>query len=112
MLRNHVDRLQVSDWGIPTPTIVDPDALRLAIRNEQKLFIHYNDENSIASERLIQPIAIVYYVEAMVLVAWCELRTDFRHFRVDRIASCEAQEDYFKRQGDSLRLQWQNKDQP
>ena len=105
-LRHRVDSLQVSDWGIPTPEIVDPEQLRLAIRNEQKLFIHYNDENNIASERVIQPIAIIYYVEAMVLVAWCELRKDFRHFRVDRIAACEARDDYFKRRGDNLRQQW------
>ncbi len=111
-LRHRVSSLQVSDWGIPTPTTVDPEVLRLTIRNEQKLFIHYSDENANVSERIIQPIAIVYYVEAMVLVAWCELRNDFRHFRVDRIAACTLLEDYFRHQGDKLRLQWQSKNQP
>ena len=107
-LRHSVNSLQVCDWGIPAPTTVDPEMLRLSIRSEQKLFIHYSDESANTSNRVILPIAIVYYVEAMVLVAWCELRSDFRHFRVDRIAVCEPRDEYFVRQGDKLRLQWQN----
>jgi len=110
-LRQRVSSLQVSDWGIPAPSTVDPEMLRQTIRKEQKLFIHYSDENAHDSERIIRPIAIVYYVEAMVLVAWCELRNDFRHFRVDRIAVCELLEEYFRHKGDNLRLQWQSKNQ-
>ena len=43
----------------------------------------------------------------MLLVAWCELREDFRHFRTDRMMSCEPGEDRFVGQGDGLRQQWQ-----
>jgi len=33
----------------------------------------------------VWPIAMAYYVDVTVLGAWCELRNDFRHFRVERI---------------------------
>ncbi len=107
LVRSRVESLQVSDWGVPTLETVKPETLRTAIRDEQKLSIHYQDENQSESQRSILPIAIIYYVESIVLVAWCELRKDFRHFRVDRIISCEASEDYFKGDGDDLRLRWQ-----
>ena len=37
--------------------------------------------------RTIRPIAMAYYVDVTVVGAWCELRSDFRHFRADRILS-------------------------
>jgi len=106
LVRSRVESLQVSDWGVPTPKTVDPETLRTAIRDEQKLFIHYQDENQTESKRSILPIAIIYYVETIVLVAWCELREDFRHFRVDRMTNCETSDDYFKGKGNDLRLRW------
>jgi predicted DNA-binding transcriptional regulator YafY len=42
----------------------------------------------------------------MLLVSWCELRNDFRHFRLDRVQACAPVEDWFKGQGDRLRQQW------
>jgi len=42
----------------------------------------------------------------MLLVSWCEMRNDFRHFRIDRMLCCSETEDYFKNQGDDLREQW------
>ena len=76
-----------------------------AIRNEQKLDLRYRDENDNESQRRIKPLAIIYYVHAMLLVSWCEMRKDFRHFRIDRVLACEETEDYFKNEGDSLRQQ-------
>ena len=107
LVRSRVESLQVSDWGVPTPETVNPETLRIAIRDEQKLTIHYRDEKQAESKRSILPIAIIYYVETIVLVAWCELREDFRHFRVDRMISCDTSEDHFKGKGDDFRLRWQ-----
>jgi predicted DNA-binding transcriptional regulator YafY len=45
----------------------------------------------------------------MMLVAWCDLRNDHRHFRIDRITYFEPLELYFKNEGDGLRQQWQRK---
>ena len=112
LVRNRVESLQVSDWGVPAPETVNPETLRTAIRDEQKLFIHYSDENQAESKRSILPIAIIYYVETIVLVAWCELREDFRHFRIDRMINYTLLDSYFKREGDKLRQAWDRDDQP
>jgi predicted DNA-binding transcriptional regulator YafY len=65
---------------------IDPAALRAAIRGERKLRLDYRDAGGAASERIVWPIALAFFANARVLVAWCELRQDFRHFRTDRIA--------------------------
>ncbi len=107
-VRECMQSLHVSDWGAQTPKTIDMSLLRQVIREEQKLQINYVDENDNQTERSILPIAIVYYIEVIVLVTWCELRRDFRHFRVDRIIDYELPEEFFLGQGDTLRQQWQS----
>lgn len=102
------EALVVSDWGVEMPAGIDLAQLRAAIRQEQKLCIHYRDGEGADSERCILPIAMVYYIEVVVLVAWCELREDFRHFRVDRIVRSELLEECFKARSNQLRREWQD----
>ncbi len=59
---------------------------RQAIRQQRKVRLLYADAQGAASERTIWPFAIGFFDQARVLCAWCELRGDFRHFRLDRIA--------------------------
>jgi predicted DNA-binding transcriptional regulator YafY len=105
-IRGSLESLQVSDRGALVPAAVDPDMIRRAIREEQKLDIRYRDESERDSSRQVLPLAIIYYVHAMLMVAWCELRNDFRHFRVDRMLSCAETGNFFKGRGDDLREQW------
>ena len=107
-VREKLDSLQVSEWGTAVPESVNPDVLRAAIRNEQKITIEYHDETNIATKRIVLPIGIIYYVQSIVLIAWCELRNNFRHFRVDRMSNCVENEAHFKREGDRLRAQWKS----
>lgn len=107
-VRENKQSLQVSNWGASTPQSIEMSELRQAIREEQKMDIHYLDGMNNQSQRTILPIAIVYYIEVIVLAAWCELRKDFRHFRVDRISNHQLIEDYFKGNGDELRSNWQS----
>jgi predicted DNA-binding transcriptional regulator YafY len=65
---------------------VDISALRVAIRGQQKVEIDYADEQGRSTRRVIWPIAISYFDWQRIVVAWCELRQGFRHFRTDRIA--------------------------
>ena len=39
--------------------------------------------------RDVEPLGVVFYGGAWYLVAWCRLRQDYRHFRVDRIRRLE-----------------------
>lgn len=60
-------------------------ALRAAIRARQKLRIGHVDAKGITTERTIRPLQIEYWGRLWTATAWCELREDFRVFRVDRI---------------------------
>lgn len=69
---------------------IDLALLRHALSKEQKLRIVYVDGWNQRSERIVWPIALGFFDSVEMLVAWCETRKDFRHFRADRIASAEA----------------------
>lgn len=106
ILSEKTDSLIMSDWGVEMSDDIDIEPLRTAIREEQKLQIHYLDEAGNQSQRCIWPIAMIYYIKVVVLAAWCELRGGFRHFRVDRIAQTELSDEYFKGKSKGLRQQW------
>lgn len=99
-------RIWISDGDARRPTGVDLREVRRAIRSARKLLITYMDEARRPSRRTIRPIAMVYYVDVTLIAAWCELRSDFRHFRVDRIASCTALDAYFTDDSESHMAQW------
>lgn len=41
------------------------------------------------TRREVEPLGVVFYGGAWYLVAWCRMRRDFRHFRIDRIRRLE-----------------------
>ncbi len=63
---------------------------REAIRHEHKLCIGYRDEAGAVSERTVWPIALAFFEGKRLLAAWCELRGDYRHFRIDRIGAATS----------------------
>lgn len=63
--------------------------LRLALRKEETIRLAYTDGKGLSSSRIVWPIALGFFDAGEVLVAWCEARADFRHFRLGRIASAE-----------------------
>lgn len=65
------------------------DALEAATEARMRLDITYSNENGQDSERVIRPLGLWFWGKVWTLVAWCELRHDFRMFRVDRIATHE-----------------------
>ncbi len=65
---------------------VDAALVREAIRGEQKLEIAYRDAEGRRTTRTIWPFAIGFFEHARVVVAWCETRRGFRHFRLDRVS--------------------------
>ena len=72
--------------GAPTPHLA---TIRRALAAEARLRLRYTDGKGRESERVVWPVAVGFFETAEVLVAWCEARADFRHFRLDRIASAE-----------------------
>jgi predicted DNA-binding transcriptional regulator YafY len=96
----------VSDGNAPPVTGVDPGALRGAIHATRKVAISYRDEDGCVTHRTIWPIAMAYYVDATLIGAWCELRNDFRHFRVDRIADATLLAERFPADRERLMAEW------
>lgn len=76
---------------------IDFELIRRSIRQEQKLEIFYRDDKGAATERSIWPFAVGFFERVRLLMAWCELRQDFRHFRTDRIVSLKLGERYPRR---------------
>jgi predicted DNA-binding transcriptional regulator YafY len=69
--------------------------LRAAIRARQKLKLTYHSKGDRITTRIIRPLHLEYWGRVWTLTAWCELRNDFRAFRVDLIQSCEALPEMF-----------------
>ncbi|MGX9355429.1 helix-turn-helix transcriptional regulator [Roseobacteraceae bacterium S113] len=99
--------LKVSQWNAIPASRVELRQLRIWIREARILEITYTDEAGARSVRAVKPLAILYYVDAVLLAGWCMLRDDFRHFRVDRIESCTPLEGHFEPEFDALFARWQ-----
>ena len=80
------------------PITIDVSALRGAARDETAIDIAYTDEHGRRTERRVLPLSIVFMDQVLVLLAWCQLRQDYRAFRVDRIRSLRFSEESFRPQ--------------
>lgn len=61
------------------------DTLRAAINRRQVLEVGYIKVDGRNSERSVRPLGLFFWGSAWTLAAWCELRNDYRNFRIDRI---------------------------
>ncbi|WP_137009981.1 helix-turn-helix transcriptional regulator [Aquitalea aquatilis] len=88
---------------------VSPDILRTAVRDEQKLMICYTDGSGLSTQRIVWPFALVYFDQARVLMCWCELRDNYRNFRVDRIAEVKLVNERYPEKRSILLRNWRKK---
>jgi len=65
--------------------------LRLAVREQRKVQIAYRDFDGTVTERIAWPISLGFIENKRYVASWCELRQDFRTFRIDRIAHVDVQ---------------------
>lgn len=70
--------------------------LREAVQARRKLWLDYRDEGGKPSERQVRPLGCFYWGKVWTLAAWCELRQDFRAFRMDRIRDARMLEEGFR----------------
>jgi len=61
------------------------DDLDRAVNERITLTIDYADAEGQTTTRAVRPVGLWFWGKVWTLVAWCELRADFRMFRVDRI---------------------------
>ena len=95
----------------PAPALAK--SLRRAIRDRIVVRVSYSDAEGAISYRRVRPLAIWAFTEGWLFVGWCELRADFRAFRLDRISSLEMTDDRFDHEPDrSLDAYFQQKMMP
>lgn len=99
--------LYASDWHEMPEGKFQPSLFRQFIRDAAELEIVYRDEKDVETSRVVQPIAMIYYIEAIILVAWCQLRNGFRHFRIDRIMACVPTGAEFSAELPDLQSKWE-----
>jgi predicted DNA-binding transcriptional regulator YafY len=105
-LRSRIERthLYAPGYRIPAAMRQRLDTLNGAIRDRHVAAIDYRREDGDASARRIRPLGLFFWGGAWTVVAWCELRVDFRSFRVDRIDRLERLDERFPDEPDkSLR---------
>lgn len=94
----------------PNEYVIKTDAelalIRQSIRNEQKLSFAYKDQHKTASNRTVWPFAIGFFDSVRVVVTWCELRQNFRCFRVDRMESIIQLNERYPQNRQTLLKQW------
>jgi predicted DNA-binding transcriptional regulator YafY len=101
--------LMVGSARVPLATI-DLAIVRHAIRAEHKLAIAYADANGQATDRIIWPLALAFFEQVRVIIAWCELRQDFRSFRADRIAGLSETATRYPKRRQGLLAEWRRRE--
>ena len=82
------------------------ELIRRAIDSRQTMRIVYKDEQARASERCIECLGLMFWGSAWTVVAWCQLRDDYRLFRLDRIESIEARKQQFETSDEKSFSHW------
>jgi predicted DNA-binding transcriptional regulator YafY len=90
----------------PTRENLDLGVIRQAIRAERKIELNYEDASGAASRRTVWPFALGFFDKVRVMVAWCEMRQDFRHFRADRISDLAATDTRYPRRRAVMLKEW------
>lgn len=88
------------------PNGIDMTQLRAQIHAGRKIRLRYRDEQGRDSARTIWPIAVGYLEAVQHLIAWCEMRKDFRSFRIDRIADATCLDETYPERRAVLRTRW------
>jgi predicted DNA-binding transcriptional regulator YafY len=96
--------------GEPHVATIDVSLLRKAIRTERKIAVSYRDAEGAESRRVIWPFAIGFFDRSRVVAAWCELREDYRHFRVDRIFALATLDERYPRRRAAMLKDWREKE--
>jgi predicted DNA-binding transcriptional regulator YafY len=87
--------------------VVAAASLRDAIRRRRKLRLRYRSESGHSTERTVWPVVLGYADTRRVLIAWCEQRQAFRHFRTDRMEAAELLEEPITEPRGSLHRRWE-----
>lgn len=69
--------------------------LRRACELRLKVTVRYRDMHDAESERTLWPLGMVGWGDHWTLLAWCELRNEYRNFRFDRILRMDCLPEHY-----------------
>ncbi|WMS42498.1 YafY family protein [Acuticoccus sp. MNP-M23] len=90
-------KIFANGYGMSEAVRADVDTAERAIEDSAVLAFAYTDENGAATTREVHPLGLWFWGKVWTLVAWCELRDDFRMFRLDRIGQLHLAGRTFKK---------------
>lgn len=94
--------LDFSQWGSNKEQKVD--TIKKSINGNNVLSFNYTNYNNLNTERIVEPVNIIFKGYSWYLYAYCRTREDFRTFRVSRITNLKAlKEKYLPREKDLLK---------
>lgn len=95
--------IYANNFGMREAERQNLDDFTKAVEERLKVRFAYRDADGGDTERTIWPLALHFWGKVWTLAAWCELRDDFRTFRVDRAERiCLGEERYPKTSGRML----------
>lgn len=97
---NHKGRIErqallVPEFHIRSEQFAPLGALRQAIDARRKLRFDYTRADGDKSRRVVRPLGLFFWGGGWTLGGWCELRGDFRNFRLDRMTAVETLDETF-----------------
>jgi predicted DNA-binding transcriptional regulator YafY len=93
--------------GEVTPDLAfDTRPIRRAIREGRKMQIDYCAADSEVTQRIVWPVLLGYADAHSLLIAWCESKQAFRHFRTERVRNLKVLEESIGISKAKLRQQW------
>jgi predicted DNA-binding transcriptional regulator YafY len=104
-LRERLDAILMYAPGSRMPQVLRErlDVLHEACIDRRVLAFGYTREDGQNSEREVRPLALYFWSGVWTLAAWCELRKDFRMFRIDRMQGLHVlQREFVQKKGQRL----------
>ncbi len=81
--------------GLADKTRTMIDQCEAAVEAKSILAFDYRDQQDVTTHRTVRPLGLWFWGKVWTLVAWCELREDFRMFRLDRITGQQQTDQKF-----------------
>ena len=75
----------VPDFHIDPAVREKLGVIRRGILEQRKMHIHYTRADGNKAARTVRPLGLFYWGNTWSFAAWCELRQNFRNFRIDRV---------------------------
>jgi len=89
------EALLVPDFHVPPAMVAPLGQLRLAIAQGRKVRFDYVRADGAPSTRTAWPLGLFFWGGTWTLGAWCELRGEYRSFRVDRLSALTVLDEVF-----------------